>query len=69
MSAETILTLANGKGIDSLDPKASDYSGIDAVAEQPAKEKRYNSATPGPPYGPSCAIAAPAILLAYGWHR
>jgi hypothetical protein len=49
MSARTILTLANGNGIDLLDPKASDID-FDSFAEQLAKEKRYNGATPGEEY-------------------
>lgn len=49
MSAQTILTLTNGRGIDLLDPKASDID-FAAFAEQLAKEKRYNGATPGEEY-------------------
>jgi hypothetical protein len=49
VSASTILTLANGKGIDLLDPKPSDID-WDAYAEHLAKEKRYNGATPDVEY-------------------
>jgi hypothetical protein len=46
MSAETILTLASGRGIDLLEPTAADVD-FEAYAEQLAKEPRYNGATPG----------------------
>lgn len=46
MSVRTILTMANGKGIDLFDPKASDID-FAVVAEHLAKECRYNGATPG----------------------
>lgn len=49
MSANTLLTLANGKSIDLLDPKASDIDWR-VVAEHLAKENRYNGATPGVAY-------------------
>ena len=49
MSAATILTLCNGRGIDLLAPLASDID-FDSYAEQLAKEKRYNGATPGEEY-------------------
>jgi len=49
MSAATILTLANGRGIDLLHPKASDVD-FDSYAEQLTKEKRFNGATPGVEY-------------------
>lgn len=49
MSAATILTLANGRGIDLLDPKVSDID-WDAFAEHLAKEKRFNGATPNEEY-------------------
>jgi len=45
----TILTLANGRGIDLLGPKASDID-FAVVAEHLAKENRYNGATPGQVY-------------------
>lgn len=49
MSARTTLTLANGRGIDLLDPQPSDIDWA-AFAEQLAKENRYNGATPGVGY-------------------
>jgi hypothetical protein len=49
MSAATILTLANLKGIDLRNPKASDID-FDSYAEHLAKENRYNGATPGLTY-------------------
>lgn len=42
----TILTLANGRGIDLLGPTAADID-FEVVAEHLAKENRYNGATPG----------------------
>lgn len=48
MTAATILTLANGKGIDLTDPDADiDFT---VLAEHLAKVKRYNGATPGIEY-------------------
>jgi hypothetical protein len=49
MSAATILTLANGRGIDLLAPLASDID-FESYSEQLAKEKRYNGATPDAEY-------------------
>lgn len=65
MSAATILTLANGKGIDLLNPKPEDVD-FDAYAEQLAKEARYNGATPGIFYSVAehAARGASAILAA-----
>jgi hypothetical protein len=67
VSAATILTLANGKGIDLLDPKPEDID-FDAIAQHLAKEKRYNGATPGLEYSVAehCARGASAILTATG---
>lgn len=67
MSAATILTLANGRGIDLLDPKVSDIC-FDVLGEHLAKEKRYNGATPDIEYSVaehSCR-GADAILSATG---
>jgi hypothetical protein len=49
MSTRTILTLANGRGIDLLNPRPEDVD-WDAYAEHLAKEKRFNGATPGVEY-------------------
>lgn len=49
MSARTILTLANGRGIDLLNPRPSDIH-WPSFAEQLAKEKRFNGATPNTEY-------------------
>jgi hypothetical protein len=46
MNPATILTMANGKGIDLFDPKPEDID-FAVVAEHLAKECRYNGATPG----------------------
>lgn len=67
MSASTILTLANGLGIDLLDPKAGDID-FASFAEHLAKEKRYNGATPGQEYSVAehCVRGVDAILDATG---
>lgn len=65
MSAQTILTLSNGKGIDLLDP---DPAAIDfaSLAEHLAKEKRFNGATPDIEYSVAqhCSIGCDAMLAA-----
>ncbi len=63
MTAATILTMANGKGIDLTDPKASDID-FAVIAEHLAKEKRYNGATPGIQYpvAQHCVIGADAAF-------
>lgn len=68
MSARTILTLANGRGLDLRNPTAADYADITWVAEHLAKEKRYNGATPGIEYSVAqhaCHCADVALEL-YG---
>lgn len=67
MSAATILTLANGKGIDLLNPLASDID-FNVIAEHLAKEKRYNGATPGEEYSVAehCCRGADAIVRTTG---
>lgn len=45
MTAATILTLANGKGIDLTNPRPKDID-FAVIAEHLAKENRYNGATP-----------------------
>jgi len=67
MSASTILTLANGKGLDLLEPKI-ELSDFDALAEHLAKEKRFNGATPGAEYSVAehCCLGADAILAQSG---
>lgn len=78
MSNRTILTLANGKGIDLLNPRPEDVD-WDAYAEHLAKENRYNGATPGIEYsvaehlsrGMDAAQAAgesPLIVAHFGIH-
>lgn len=47
MNPRTILTCANGQGVDLLDPKPSDFSNLEWAAEHLAKENRFNGATPG----------------------
>lgn len=47
MNPRTVLTLANGRNIDLLNPKADDYRDLSWAAEHLAKEYRYNGATPG----------------------
>lgn len=50
MSAQSILTLANGQGIDLRFPTPTLYADWSWVAEHLAKEKRYNGATPDVEY-------------------
>jgi len=50
MSARTILTLADGRNIDLLNPKPENYGNLAWAAEHLAKENRYNGATPGVVY-------------------
>lgn len=66
MSLRTILTLANGRGIDLKHPSPADYAGFGWVAEHLAKEKRYNGATPGVEYSVAQHLVwgHDAILLA-----
>lgn len=73
MSARTILTLANGKGIDLLGPTPEDID-FRAYAEMLAKEARYNGATPGVFYSVAqhlvvgCdAIKFEVVRQAIGW--
>lgn len=54
MNPRTILTLADGRNIDLLNPQASDYMPLDWAAEHLAKEARYNGATPGVVYSVAC---------------
>jgi len=49
MTASTILTMANGKGVDLLNVRAEDLD-LFTLAEHLAKEKRFNGATPGTEY-------------------
>jgi hypothetical protein len=49
-SPRCFLTLASGRSIDLLNPTASDYADFDVLAEQLAKENRFNGATPGVAY-------------------
>jgi hypothetical protein len=49
MSARTVLMLANGHGIDLIDPQPADID-FASFAEQLAKEARFNGATPGVAY-------------------
>lgn len=67
MSARTILTLANGAGVDLLAPTAADVD-FDAIAEQLAKEPRFNGATRGRFYSVAehCCRGADAILAETG---
>lgn len=50
MNPRTVLTLADGRNIDLLNPQASDYGNFAWAAEHLAKENRYNGATPGVVY-------------------
>lgn len=59
MNPATILTMANGKGIDLFDPKPEDID-FAVIAEHLAKTKRYNGATPGREY----SVAQHSVLCA-----
>jgi hypothetical protein len=50
MNPRTILTLADGRNIDLLNPQPADYGNFAWAAEHLAKENRYNGATPGVVY-------------------
>jgi hypothetical protein len=50
MNPRTILTLADGRNVDLLDPQPSDFKNPAWAAEHLAKENRYNGATPGVVY-------------------
>lgn len=50
MSVNSVLTLANGAGMDLRFPTPADYADPDWVAEHLAKEKRYSGATVGVEY-------------------
>ena len=67
LSAQTILTLSNGKGVDLLNVTAADID-FAAIAEHLAKEKRFNGATPDVEYSVAqhCSIGSDAILAAGG---
>jgi hypothetical protein len=63
MSASTILTMANGKGIDLLAVCAADID-FPTIAEHLGKEKRFNGATPDVEYSVAqhLALGADAII-------
>lgn len=65
MTARTILTMSNGKGIDLLDPRPEQID-FASIAEHLAKEKRYNGATPETEYSVAqhCCIGADAMIAA-----
>jgi 5'-deoxynucleotidase YfbR-like HD superfamily hydrolase len=67
MTAATILTLSNGKGLDLTNPTAADID-FDVVAEHLAKEMRYNGATRGfaYPVGQHCVVGADAAFTDTG---
>lgn len=50
MNLRTVLTLADGRNVDLLNPQMSDFQPLDWAAEHLAKENRYNGATPGETY-------------------
>lgn len=67
MTAATILTLSNGKGVDLTNPTAADID-FDVVAEHLAKENRYNGATRGFAYsvGQHSVVGADAAFTDIG---
>lgn len=60
MSARSVLTLANGLGMDLRFPTPENYADIYWLAEHLAKEKRYSGATPDVEY----SVAQHAVLCA-----
>lgn len=63
MNPRTVLTLANGRNIDLLNPRVDDYRDLKWAAEHLAKENRYNGATPDVVYSVAqhtveCVLAA-----------
>lgn len=70
MPADTILTMANLRGFDLLDPHVEDVD-FRVVAEHLGKEKRFNGATPDAEYsvGQHSYLGADAILAAGGTRR
>ena len=68
MNPRTILTLADGRNVDLLAPKPSDFLPLDWAAEHLAKENRYNGATPGVAYSVASHLCncADAALAIYG---
>lgn len=74
MSARTILSLANGRGINLLDPHF-ERDDLFAIAEHLSKEIRFNGATPGIAYsvaehccrGSDAALAAGASQTVAGY--
>lgn len=64
MTSRTILTLASGRGLDLLNPRAKDIS-FHVIAEHLAKENRYNGATPGVAYSVAqhSVLGAEQILI------
>lgn len=67
MTARTVLTLANGKGIDLLNPRAEDID-FAVIAEHLAKENRFNGATKEAAYSVAehCVRGADAIVATTG---
>jgi uncharacterized protein len=65
VNVRTVLTLANGRNVDLLNPQVDDYRDLGWAAEHLAKENRYNGATPGLCYSVAqhtceCVLAAMA---------
>lgn len=67
MSAASILTLANGKGVDLLNVRAADID-FATLAEHLGKEKRFNGATPDVEYSVAqhLCIGTDAVLAQSG---
>lgn len=68
MSPRSILTLANGRGMDLRFPTPTDYADWHWVAEHLAKEKRYNGATPNIEYSVAqhACLCCDAAMEIYG---
>lgn len=64
MSAQTTLTMADGRGIDLLAVKAADII-FPTLAEHLAKENRFNGATPGITYSVAQHLCLGADAMIY----
>lgn len=59
----TILSLADGRNIDLVNPTAADYTPLTWAAEHLAKENRYNGATPGICYSVAQHLAEGCLAI------
>lgn len=67
MNPRTVLTLADGRNIDLVNPIAADYTPLAWAAEHLAKENRYNGATPGITYSVAQHLAEGVRVILDTW--